>query len=148
MQYPKAGPASVAEYQVSGLPFARTISVVTSSVANLNFPLVTSTFFIKNNGPGYVAVGFTHNGVQDLNGQGNRFTIAPSGSFDCALRIKTLFFKATSANTTVEVVAGLTMVETNMFPVLTGSSAPGSFGSVTGSYEGSANTYGYSIGLG
>lgn len=148
MQNPKSGPASVAEYQVSGLPFARAVSVVTSSVANLNFPLVTSTLFIKNNGPGYVAVGFTHNGVLNANGQGNRFTLAPSGAFDASLRLKTLFFMATTANTTVEVVAGLTTVETYMFPVLTGSAYPNSQGSVTGSLEGSSNAYGYTVGLG
>ena len=120
-QPPKPGPNAVAEYQLSSLPFATASSVTTSSVVQLSFPYVTRFLTVKNTGTGYMAVGFTSNGVQGT----NRFTLPPSGSETKEFRLKDLFLLGVSANTTFEVVAGLTMIESRMLPTLTGSAAYG-----------------------
>jgi hypothetical protein len=123
MQQPKAGLGNAAEYQVSGLPFA-TSSIVQSSTVpyHIQIPYVTKFISVRNTGTAYLAVGFTENGVKG----GDRFTLAPSGVFTEQLRIRDLFLLSVgAASCNFELVAGLTMIERNSMPVLTGSSAPG-----------------------
>lgn len=121
MQYPKSGPNSTAEYQVSGLPFVTNSIAGTSDTTLIQFPFVTRFFQVKNTGTNFLHVGFTNNGAKG----GQRFTLPPSGSYANEHRVKDLFFLAANATTTFEVLAGLTMVERQMFPTLTGSSAAG-----------------------
>lgn len=134
MQWPKSGPNSAAEYMVSGLPFVTgALSVTSSSPTHVTFPYLTRHIYIRNTGGSNLFAGFTANGVQGT----NRFTIPVSGTFgDSMLRIKSLFLLASSGSTTAEVVAGITFVEPQMFPTLTGSV-------VIGTNQGNLDTWGY-----
>lgn len=139
MQYPKSGPNSTAEYQVSGLPFATSSIAGTSSPVQIMFPFVTRFFTVKNTGTNYLAIGFTNNGVQG----GEKFTLPPSGSYGNEHRVKDLFFLGVGGSTAFEVVAGLTMVERTMFPTLTGSGAAG-----VAAANANLSVWGYNPGLG
>lgn len=121
MHHPKSGPNLVAEYQVSALPYATSSTVV--GTLKIEFPYVTSFFNVRNIGTSDFYVGFTSNGVSNS----NRFTLQPSASFSDSIRVKDLFLKSSGATTgSFEIVAGLTMIDRNLFPVLTGSGVSGS----------------------
>lgn len=117
-QYPSSGQANVAEYMMSGLPFATSSTAPNGGPISVDFPFVTKNFTIQNIGATYLAVGFTRNGLLGS----NKFTIAPSSSFKGDFRVKTLFFMGVGGNTNFELIAGLTLVNTRSFPVLTSSS--------------------------
>jgi hypothetical protein len=98
MQYPIPGPNLVAEYQVSGLPFA------TSSAGGVvRFPYVTQWIWIHPTGGGTTTVGFTQAGL----GSNNFFTVhhadGPTPVFPW--KLKEIWISGSA-----EVVAGLTMV--------------------------------------
>lgn len=116
LNYTYGGPNSVPEYQVSAVPWV-TSSVLTTSVTEIQFPQVTRFISVYNFGGPAVKVGFTRNGV---NGSGTNYYMLPtSASFSGDFRVKSLFI-AGSGNT-INVVAGLTMINTRDFPVITGS---------------------------
>jgi hypothetical protein len=121
MQYAKSGLNSAAEYQISALPYATSSIAVASDTTLIEFPYVTKFFNVQNTGTNYLYIGFTKNGAKG----GQRFSIAPSGSFEDDFRVKDLFLISATGSTTFEIVAGLTMIERRQFPTLTGSAAPG-----------------------
>lgn len=121
-QWPEPGPNLVGEYQISGLPYA-TSSVVTSTTDPLQiaFPFVTRFLTVTNTGTNYLGVGWTVNGIKG----GDRFTLAPSGSYTGDWRVKDLYLLGIGGSCNFQVQAGLTMVRRKMFPTLTGSAAAG-----------------------
>ena len=131
MQQPKSGPNHVGEYQVSGLPYAMTGSGTTK----VEFPYLTQWILLKSTGTSYKA-GFSAEGVIT----NYCFTVPVSGTVGpLNLRIKDLFLNGTGP---WEVVAGLTMVERRMFPVLSAAYAPGTQGAYSSSIG-----FGYTPGL-
>jgi len=118
-QTPASGPSNVLEYQASGLPFVtQSTAPAAGTTWQLKFPFVTKFFNIKNNGAGTLGVGFTANGTLGT----NKFTIAPSSSFQGDIRVMDLFFTtAAGAAPVFEVVAGLTQIPRRNYYVLTGS---------------------------
>lgn len=119
MQYPKAGPNSVGEYQISGLPFATgSLAVTNTTPTRVDFPYVTNHFHVRNLGANPVFIGFTANGVAGT----NRYTI-PSGANlqETRIRVKSLYLLGSGGATTVDILAGLTFVEPQLFPTLTAS---------------------------
>lgn len=121
MHWPKSGANSVAEYQMSGLPFVTSSIAATSSTTWIQFPYVTKFLTIRNTSANYLAIGFTDNGVKG----GDRFTLPPSGSLNGEFRVTDVFLRGIVGAATFEAVAGMTMIDRMMFPVLTGSAAPG-----------------------
>jgi hypothetical protein len=142
---PRPGPNYVPEYQVSGIPFV-TKSIgheVQDSPIKLEFPHVTQWVVIRNlaNSGSDMRVGFTSNGVQggggisgsysagdaegpQTNAQSRNYFIVPGNTQTprMHLRMKDLYFiRDGSANSTFTVIAGLTTVHRELFPVLTGS---------------------------
>lgn len=132
MHYPKSGPNSVAEYQVSGLPFVTSSQAGTSTPVQISFPYVTKFITIKNNGGGALYFGFTSNGVS----RGNKFSLANNDIVTLEVKAKDLFFLGSGGARDFSLVAGLTMIETNMFPVLTGSGMSGSLDPTAFGYPG------------
>ena len=132
MHYPKSGPNSVAEYQVSGLPFVTSSQAGTSTPVQISFPYVTSFITIKNTGGGGLDFGFTSNGTVG----GNHYSLANNETLTMNLRVKDLFFVGKGAARTFHVLAGLTTIERNMFPVLTGSGMSGSLDPTAFGYPG------------
>ena len=124
--HPKAGPNSIPAYQMSGVPY------VTASVANEvdttpirhDFPFVTRFFQVKNTDSTHaMRVGFSAEGVKGTETK-NYFLLAAGAQTDVLeMRTKTLFFRANagSALASFEIIAGLTTIDRNEFPILTGS---------------------------
>lgn len=142
----KQGPNFVPAYQVSGVPFVTSsapqeLSSATAAV-NVRFPYVTRWFEITNTGSGTLRFGFSRNGVlgsgaasgsnipetEKTANHNNYYVISGSSgnspsTVRLELRCKELFLSSFSgeAPTGFSIVAGLTGVEKNQFPNLTGS---------------------------
>ena len=130
--YPTSGQANVAEYMASGLPWVTASNVTTASV-RIDFPMVTSNITIRNNSPaasGALKVGYTANGVSGS----NFFLLEGQQTLSADVRTKSLFVMSTSGSIAYSVHAGLTMIESRGFPVLTGSAIYGTPGAASGSY--------------
>jgi len=135
------GPNYAPAYELSGVPY------VTSSIGNtltnvpqkIVFPQVTRFFQITNTGPADLRIGFTRNGIQGF-GQSvsgsdwertknnkNYFVLGTSGSNGggttrLEIRCKEIFLmRDSSQNTGFTLIAGLTGIDQNQFPTLTGS---------------------------
>lgn len=117
-QAPGSGQGNVAEFMMSGLPYVTSSTVASGAVYAIQFPYMTKDFTIKNAGDAILSVGFTLSGTLGS----NRFTLPPSASFSGDLRIRTLYVAGFNGTATYEVVAGLTLIGTRGFPILTGSS--------------------------
>jgi len=132
--YPNSGQSNVAEYMASGLPWVTSSNVTTASY-EVRFPMVTSNITIRNNeldGPlsASLRVGYSANGVSGS----NYFLLAPQSILSTNVRVKSLFLRSTSGSLAFSVHAGLTMIDSRGFPVLTGSAVYGTAGAASGSY--------------
>lgn len=137
----RSGLNNVAEYQASGLPWVQTGTITGGSTTRIDFPMVTNRIVIKAGGD--LRFGFTENGVANS----NYYLLNTSESISFDLRLKTLFLRA-DTNTTYYVLAGLTQISSNYFPVLSGSATYNS-GSITFEYGyGVAGDPGAGSGLG
>ena len=131
INHPKAGPNSIPAYQMSGVPY------VTSSAANevpnsgassepikLTFPYVTRFFQVEcTDASEALRVGFSRNGVKAQE-TSNYFVVGTNKKSDVLeLRTKELYFLSDNGTnpSSFRVVAGLTTIEGNEFPILTGS---------------------------
>lgn len=131
MQHPKPGPNFVPEYQVSGLPFVLT----GSGTRNIQFPYATQWIMCKSTG-GSFYTGFSTSSFAT----GYCFLVPSSGSVGpLTLRVRDLFI---SGSGNWEIIAGLTMIEYKMFPLLTASAAAGVFPPYSSSFA-----FGYVPGL-
>ena len=118
----------VPEYQISGVPY------VTSSAAGevtsqdtpirLDFPEVTRWITIYNSSSAGLRVGFTANGARGVN-TANFFVVKAGATTPrMELRCKTLYFtKDSGTATSFNVIAGLTRIRSDVFPILTGSTS-------------------------
>ena len=132
------GPNFVPAYQVSGVPYV-TGSATTTSVTNtpqvVNFPQATRFFCITNtNSSKTLRVGFTEYGINGTSQvrpgvAGNPYTAnwfeVPAGKMSPRLEIrcKQLWFRAVDGSnpTGFTLIAGLSAVDSDQFPVLTGT---------------------------
>lgn len=120
-----AGPNSVAEYQVAGLPYVSK----STGVGTLAFPFVTQWLVISSLGGADVTVGFT-----TASAAANRITLTASQSIGpLPLKIKDLFI---FSGGTWEVIAGLTSVPRDKMWNYVTPPATGSL-NVTSSFDGS-----------
>ena len=149
INHAKAGVNSVPAYQMSGIPFvtsSATTEVPRADNADpvpirIDFPFVTKNIKVRNIGENDLRVGFSQLGVKTP-GQGvkganltrNYFIIPSSGSVNLAgtagvqqttqtfdVRCKSIFFTAENGTTGFSLFAGLTTIDRNEFPTLTGS---------------------------
>lgn len=119
-QYPSSGPNNAAEYMASGLPFV-TASVQSSTPFKISFPYVTNEIYINVSGTNEVRVGFSLVGVQGS----NYFVIKGSDNpTPLRIRCKEIYIMAhAGASTGYSVMAALTTIKSDNFPILTGSVA-------------------------
>lgn len=123
----KAGPNLVPAYQLSGIPY------VTASAANevgatpivVHFPFATRFFQVTNtdgNANSALRVGFSHHGITGSLTK-NYFVLAANETSNILeMRTKALYFLQDGEEpTSFEIVAGLTTIEAQHFPILTGS---------------------------
>ena len=129
LKNPYSNPNFVPEYQISGVPY------VTASAAGevssqdvpirVNFPEVTRWIMIYNSGSGGVRVGFTANGARGVN-TANYFVVkAGTTTPRMELRCKSLYFTKDANGTAADfnIIAGLTTIRSDYFPILTGSTS-------------------------
>lgn len=105
------------EYLVSALPWVTGSLATTSTPKKLSFPKVTK--YIKVRAGGHTRVGFTSNGVSDSN-----YFVVPSGTIETFdVRVREMYVRADTDDGTVDVFAGLTIIDKNQTSPLTGSSS-------------------------
>jgi len=128
MKHPINNPNSVPEYQLSGVPYATgsAAAEVTSqdTPIRVNFPEVTRWIVIYNSGSAGVRVGFTANGARAVN-TANYFVVkAGTTTPRMEIRCKSLYFTKDSATAAdFNIIAGLTTIRSDYFPILTGSTS-------------------------
>ena len=127
INHPKAGPNSVPAYQLSGVPFvtgstATEVPTNSGSPIKLEFPYVTRFFQVFNQSSQAMRVGFSSAGTKGTLTK-NFFVVAGSGNSEIyELRTKDLYFLSNTGTATgYRVVAGLTTIDKNQYPILTGS---------------------------
>ena len=137
-----AGPNFVPAYQTSGIPFVTSSgeSEITNTPVKVEFPSVTRFVQVENTSGAHLRIGFTSNGVQGkgavVSGSGggdakkendavhkNYFILGPSGSTGrLELRCKELWFmRDRGVSAGFSLIAGVTAIRPQDFPVLSGS---------------------------
>ena len=130
----------VPEYQQSGIPFVRKITLIDNTAVALNFDFLTRWVIVKNTSDATITFGFngeTNQGINedtavkvdaagvdlaDQNGNTHKYTRLPFVSLGAGketqrleLKCKQIFFKGLATNT-IEVIAGLTNIRSIDFP--------------------------------
>ena len=123
----------VPAYQTSGTPFAKTVASVSSTVAvRITFPYVTRwiTVSASDNALGGLRIGFSEQGVEMASKMNYYYLpLSPGGSGTFVgqtprleLRCKEIWLMGDAgAIATVSVIAGMTGISKDQFPVLSGS---------------------------
>lgn len=121
---PKAGFNATSEFMISGLPWVISQSTVPGTITNHKFSNVTKNIIFSNTtlgGSKKIRIGFTENGVNDIT---NNYFVVDSGqilNFDA--RVKEVFIRADTigATHTYSIYCSLTMIDSKMMSILTGS---------------------------
>jgi len=128
LKNPYPNPNFVPEYQISGVPYVTGSGAgeVTSLDApiRLDFPEVTRWIIIYNSGSGALRVAFSNNGARSVD-KANYFVVKSGATTPrMELRCKTLYFAKDSATAAdFNIIAGLTTIRADFFPILTGSTS-------------------------
>jgi len=127
LNWPAPSHNFVAEYQQSGIPFVTSSAEneVTDTPIVISFPYVTRWVTVFNTdgvANDSIRVGFTRNGVNAVV-DANYFVLSGSQSTErLEIKCKEIWIRRhSSGNASFSVLAGLTSVPANSFPVLTGS---------------------------
>ena len=117
----------VPEYQQSGIPYVTSSATneVSDSAVRISFPFVTrwvQVFNTDSAGAHTLRVGFTQNGVNAVETANYLILSGGQSTERMELKCKEMWFRRHgSTNTSFSVIAGITNVPANTFPVLTGS---------------------------
>jgi hypothetical protein len=117
----------VPEYQQSGIPYVTSSAAneVSTSAIRISFPFVTrwvQVFNTDGSGADTLRVGFTQNGVDAVETANYLILSGGQSTERMELKCKEMWFRRHgSSDTSFSVIAGLTNVPANTFPVLTGS---------------------------
>ena len=113
-QFAKPGLNSVGQYQLSGIPYATaSLAIASGSVTEVEFNTITKFVTVINEHSGSSAklrVGFSSTGVAG----DNYFVLDNGESYTGEFRVSSLYLRGDSVNTTASVIAGLTMIESNV----------------------------------
>ena len=113
-KFAKPGLNAVGQYQLSGIPYASaSIPIDSSTVTEVEFNTITKFVTIVNEHSGSSAklrVGFSSIGVAGT----NHFILDNGESYTGEFRVSSLYLRGDSTPTTASVIAGLTMIESNL----------------------------------
>ena len=136
LKNPRPNANFVPEYQISGVPYvtASAAGEVTSQNVpiRLDFPEVTRWVVVQNtSATANLRFGFTENGVKGHEASPgpsttrNYFIVTASSSTPrMELRCKSLYFtKDANGSSSFNIIAGLTRIRSDVFPILTGSTS-------------------------
>ena len=127
----KPGAMSVGHYQISSIPWV-TSSNITGKIARFELPRLSRFLTITLHTPDskntipidhQVALGFTSGGldVTHTREHQNFFLINAGQTFTLPVRTDRFFLSASKGTAGVSICAGLTMIDTDMQPIMTGS---------------------------
>lgn len=136
-QYAQPGLNHTPEYMASGLPYVST-SQLDTTVSTIELPYVSNQINFHASG-GTLRFGFTENGV---NGSNYFLVHSNDGNYTFDLRCKTIYVRADSGTVTMSFCAGLTQIDRDRLPVLTGSLAD----PITGKFAYNTGSVAYEIG--
>jgi len=125
---PQTGFQHSAEYQSSAIPWVTSSCVApasTSPAACYEFPMVSKTITVINNGPGYLDLGFTQNGMRF----GNSVSLPPSSSLWVDWRVTKVYVRGNTPTQPIfSLAVGLTTIPAGMMPLLSGTLPDGTPG--------------------
>lgn len=130
INHPKAGPNSVPAYQLSGIPYVTGSLVAGENLSavqkQFNFPYVTRFITLTNYNTAATEnlhIAFSAEGLAGTpdSGQKNFFVVRHNSNVTLEVRCKTVFISTTDDNVKWSMCAGLTTIDKDQFPVLTGS---------------------------
>jgi hypothetical protein len=119
---PRVGFNSVTEFMGSGLPWVISGSAGATATRH-QFDKVSKRIIIKNHESAgtVLRVGFTENGINGVSGQ-HYFGVDGGDTFEIDVRIKEIFLKRNgSTDVDYSLFVELTMIDSDMMPLLTGS---------------------------
>ena len=135
LDYPHWGVGDVPSYQLSAIPYVTSsvgTEVGTTTPIKVTFPSVTRFVIINNtdaSGGDTLRIGFTAAGVLGAGGhddsaadRSNYFLLNGADTTGrMEIRCKELFFLSAANTTGFSIMAGLTPINNNQYPILTGS---------------------------
>jgi len=124
LNHPKTGPNHVPSYQISGVPYVTASAgdpVDTTIAKHIVFPYVTRFLIITNLSNNPMRIGFTKNGVKGTVTSNYLILSGNETTERLEIRCKELFFLADVNTVEYSLLAGLTGVAWDQFPILTGS---------------------------
>lgn len=120
---PKSGLNTTAEFTMSGLPWVLS-GTVSSTTVRYIFPKVTKDILVINNNTTAthrLRVGFTENGVNGV-AAANYIIVNGGSNITLGVRVKELYLlRDGDTDISTSVCANLTMIDSTMMPILTGS---------------------------
>ena len=119
-EYPTPGAQHGGAFFPSGLPWVTGSTMAAGTVVHYSFPAVSKRVLVRNTaGAGTLTFAFTQNGLGSV--QHNFITLTAGQEENLELRVKDIFLSASSGTPTYEVVAMMTTILYDQFPVLTAS---------------------------
>ena len=119
-----SGPNDVSAYQLSGVPYVTSSlgAEVGTTPLKVSFPFATRFFVVQNISAHPLRIGFSVNGL-NANPTANYLVLSGNSSTGrLELRCKELYFRRDGAtNAGFSLLAGLTPVYYDQFPILTGT---------------------------
>jgi len=126
---PKGGIGYAAEFQSSALPWVTSsTSPAAGSPVRFDFPKVTRFITVVNRDATFtntISFGFTRAGVVSTN---NKYVLMGGQSITLELRVKELYLQGETGTPAYSVCAGLTNIDKNNMPILTGTLPSGDAG--------------------
>ena len=120
-QYKGSGANSVGAYQMSGIPwFTSSLIALSGAIEQFNFPYATRAITVHNGSHSNsheLFIGVTENGLLGS----NYFHLHEGETLRMEIRTKVLFLKTNKNNTNYSILAELTTVPADSFPIITAS---------------------------
>lgn len=120
---PKSGLNATSEYTISGLPWVYS-DTISDTIVRYSFPKITKDVLIINNNTAAnqrLRVGFTYNGISG-SVEANYIIINGGSDITLNVRVKDLYLlRDGGTDISTSVCANLTMIDSIMMPILTGS---------------------------
>lgn len=126
---PKGGIGYAAEFQSSALPWVTSsTSPAAGSPVRFDFPKVTRFITVVNRDATFtntISFGFTRAGVVSTN---NKYVLMGGQTITLELRVKEWYLQGETGTPAYSVCAGLTNIDKNNMPILTGTLPSGDAG--------------------
>lgn len=123
MNWTRSGPNNVPDYLMSGIPFVTSSKGDPVSVTprKISFPFVTRFFVLTNLSSDPMRLGFSENGVNGIVTNNYLILSGNQSTPRLEIRCKEIWIRSDSTTNEYSLLAGLTCIRHDQFPVLTSS---------------------------